>query len=112
MKLYTAQYKYAGDDRLDITVKGNDPVGKIFAPTWKMVMGTKSGNISWDDYKEMYRELMRESYRRSSHIWEEVLSRKQLTLVCFCKDGDLCHRYLLAEFLAKLGAEYIGERIL
>lgn len=33
----TAQYRYSGNDRLDITVKGNDPIGKIFAPTWEMV---------------------------------------------------------------------------
>ena len=29
MRLYTAQYKYAGDDRLDITVKGKDPMGRL-----------------------------------------------------------------------------------
>jgi len=32
MKLHTAQYKYAGDDRLDITVKG---IGTFRPDTWK-----------------------------------------------------------------------------
>jgi uncharacterized protein YeaO (DUF488 family) len=110
LKLYTASYRYSLNDRLDITVKGKDPVGKIFAPTWKMVMGSKEGRISWDEYKEMYRALMRKSYNQNKDVWNEVLNREEVTLVCFCKSGESCHRYLLAEYLAKLGAEYLGER--
>ena len=41
--LYTAQYRYPGMDRLDITVKGQDRFGKFFAPTWNMVSGFKKG---------------------------------------------------------------------
>ena len=110
MKLYTAQYHYSGNDRLDITVKGQDPTGKIFAPTWKMVMGSKKGKISFDEYREMYRKRMRESYQQHKKIWQDILTRKEVTLVCFCKSGTFCHRYLLAEYLSKLGAEYMGER--
>ena len=73
-------------------------------------MGTKEGKISWDEYKEMYRRLMRESYHKHKDVWDEVLSRDEVTLVCFCQSGKLCHRYLLAEYLVKLGAEYLGER--
>jgi len=29
MRLYTAQYRYSGDDRLNITIKGKDPVLKV-----------------------------------------------------------------------------------
>lgn len=111
MNLYTAQYKYSGDDRLDITVKGKDPIGKIFAPTWKMVMGSKEGQISWGQYKDMYRQLMRESYRQHQDIWNEVLNRDEVTLVCFCGPGTDCHRYLLAEYMVKLGVAYMGERL-
>ena len=31
--LYTARYRYSGNDRFDITVKGKDPIGRIFAPS-------------------------------------------------------------------------------
>ena len=31
-------------------------------------------------------------------------------LVCFCKADSTCHRYLLADYLTGLGAEYMGER--
>lgn len=110
MKLYTAQYGYSENDRLDITAKGKNPIGKIFAPTWKMVMGSKEGKIFWDRYKEMYKDLMRKSYQQNKEIWREVLSRDEVTLVCFCKSGAKCHRYLLAEYYSKLGAKYLGER--
>ncbi len=112
MKLYTAQYRYSGSDRLDITVKGKDPVGKAFVPTWKMVIGSKEGKISWDKYQQMYRELMQTSYRENRDIWDDFLSRDELTLVCFCESGANCHRYLLAGYMEKLGAEYMGERVL
>lgn len=110
MKLYTAQYRYKGYDRLDITVKGKDPIGKVFAPSWKMVMGSKEGRITWSEYRELYRELMRESFQQHKKIWDEILNREEVTLVCFCKPEDNCHRYLVAEYFSKLGAEYLGER--
>jgi len=36
LTVYTAQYRYSGLDRLDITVKGQDPFGRVFAlhGTW------------------------------------------------------------------------------
>lgn len=110
MNLYTAQYRYSGNDRLDITVKGNDPIGRVFAPTWSMVMKSKGGQIAWDEYKQLYRELMQKSYRDNKIVWEEILNREELTLVCYCKSGSKCHRYLLVEYFEKLGAKYQGER--
>ena len=110
MKLYTAQYRYSGDDRLDITIKGKDPIGRIFAPSWKMVMGSKEGKISWDEYQKMYRELMQNAYRQHRDTWDNILNRDEVTLVCFCKSDPTCHRYLLADYFSKLGAEYLGER--
>jgi len=111
MKLYTAQYKYAGEDQLDITVKGKDPIGPFFASTWKMVMGSKERKISRDGYKQMYRELMQKSYRENLGVWNDILGRDEVTLVCFCAFETDCHRYLLAGYLEKLGAEYMGERV-
>lgn len=110
MELYTAQYNYSGADRLDITIKGKDPIGKLFAPTWKMVMLSKQGKIGWEEYCFLYRKLMRKSYRSHKPIWDELLARSEVTLVCFCEPGSQCHRYLLAEYLTSLGATYQGER--
>ena len=94
MKLHTARYRYSGNDRLDITVKGKDPIGRIFDPSWKMVMGSKEGNISGDEYQIMYRELMQNAYRQHRDKWDEILYRDEVSLVCFCKSDSTCHRYL------------------
>lgn len=110
LQIYTAQYAYTGPDRLDITVKGKDPVGKPFAPTWKMVMGAKQGRISTSEYTKMYRQRMQDVYRTNRQAWTDLLTRDEVTFVCFCKPGAFCHRYLLAGYFEKLGAQYRGER--
>ena len=109
VQIWTAQYRYAGPDRLDITVKGQDPLGKHFAPTWNIVMGHKRGELSDEEYTEIYHGLMVASYRNHRDAWEELLKRERIVLVCFCRPGKFCHRYLLASYLEKLGAEYKGE---
>lgn len=110
LEIYTAQYKYKGDDRLDITVQGNDSFGQLFSPTWGMVNGYKDGSINKEMYTIMYHTLMKQSYRFNYEDWVELLNWDIVTLVCFCKKGEFCHRLLLAEYLVKCGAEYIGER--
>jgi len=106
MKVYTSQYNYNGNNRLDITVKtGSD----LLAPTWNMVMGYKSGKITQDEYIDLYYSKMRLSYINNQNFWIRLLKRDEVILVCFCKAGDFCHRILLADILVKLGAEYLGE---
>ena len=106
MKVYTSQYKYNGNNRLDVTVKTGF---NLLAPTWDMVMGYKSGEITKDKYTELYYNKMRLSYTNNRSFWDQLLKRNEVVLVCFCKVGDFCHRLLLADILVKLGAEYLGE---
>ena len=108
MKLYTAQYRYPGPHRLDITVKGNDPVGRVFAPTWEMVSRYKQDGNE-EAYTTAYHKMMIDSYYDNHQEWREVLSRDTVVLVCFCPAGAFCHRLLLAGYLSKLGAKYNGE---
>lgn len=110
MILYTAHISYRGSDRLYITVKNKDPQGIIFSPTWKMVMGVKHGKIGWEDYERQYRDLMRMSYRKHKDQWNRILAEPEVTFVCFCKPSSQCHRYLLADYFTRLGADYRGER--
>ncbi|MCD4722373.1 MAG: DUF488 domain-containing protein [Desulfobacula sp.] len=70
-----------------------------------MVMGSKEGKISWDEYKKTYKDLMRKSYQQNKDIWNEVLARDEVTLVCFCKADTNCHRYLLSKYFSKLGTD-------
>lgn len=65
---------------------------------------------AWALYAEAYRGEMRESYRANRSAWDALLARESATLVCYCVDPGQCHRTLLANFLAKLGATPHGER--
>ena len=113
MKIYTIQMgmakrlKLFQDSRfLDITVKSGD---EAFAPTWKMVMGSKEEKISESQYTEMYYELMRESYRTNQSKWKQILAQKEIILACYCPADSFCHRYLLKDMMLKCGAIYAGE---
>ena len=53
---------------------------------------------------------MLRSYRLNQDVWHEMLNKGVLTLLCYCRAGEHCHRYLLADFLCKLG-EKVGVSV-
>jgi len=110
LRFYTSKYQYQGPSRLDVTVKGQDSLGKHFAPTWEMLGAWKSGAISSREYTARYYELMRERYRNDRGPWDELLNKDEAVLVCFeAPEDGFCHRYVLANILERLGAMYCGE---
>jgi hypothetical protein len=112
MDIYTAQYRYSGADRLDITVKGQDPLGRIFAPTWDMVMGVKKGHITENDYAMAYIPILLKAIRNEDVV-KQIKERYKngITLVCYCPSGHFCHRILSARGLSAAGwGNYIEER--
>ena len=113
--LYTAQFRYPGKDRKDITVKSGD---KSFAPTWDMVMGVKEGRITEQQYAEMYLALLTSRYETSNNMVEaccrvvEDAIAGDVTLVCYCPSGAFCHRHLLTYWLTQnWKVVYAGERL-
>lgn len=128
--IYTARITYRGADRLDITRKGGDPVGLIFAPSWAILgpalaarkraeamrqAGDAAGadaveQAAWDAYVPAYTVEMRGSCRRCPAAWKALRARQEVTLCCYCTDPARCHRTLLAGFLGRMGAEVLGER--
>jgi len=122
MDIYTAQYRYSGDDRMDITVKGNVSPGNMLAPTWEMVKALQTHKLSeWDYTIKYFSLLMRRMTSLSGDLAhgervmfdEIVYNRKQLTLVCFCPSFTFCHRVLAARMLEEMGfGIYRGERII
>ena len=112
--LYTAQYRYPGEDRFDITVKGNCQTGKLYAPTWSMVNGIKNKTLSHKDYTTQYYNLLLQRWDTHSkdilHLVNKI-QNQDVTLVCFCPANSFCHRYLLVNFLQyNWTIEYGGER--
>jgi hypothetical protein len=117
MDIYTAQYKYAGDDRMDITVKTATSPGIVLAPTWNMVMSHKDQKLSDWDYTVKYFSLLvgrmnapEMNGRVNRSAFNNLTENKQITLVCFCPSGVFCHRVLAARMLESMGyGKYIGE---
>lgn len=119
--LYTAQYRYPGQDRLDITVKGNNVAGKLYAPTWDIVMGVKNGTITEEEYTKRYYDMLCEKHNSGSKLvvsqTERFVSRimkQDITVVCFCPANAFCHRHLLVKWLVhnfNIEKYYGGEKI-
>lgn len=117
--LYTAQYRYTGQDRIDITVKGNHIVGKYFAPTWQMVIDYKN-NGDEEAYTKLYYDLLIRRYCSDPNMREVTMNLvnlfggekdRSITVVCFCAANTFCHRYLLVKFLQhNYAVSYGGER--
>ena len=102
---------------LNITVKSGTGVGRLFAPTWPMVMGWKRGDLDEEGYTDLFVPHMRESYRRHQNEWHQLLqNHEKIALLCYCKKGAFCHRHLVKEMLRKVGnkigvpVEIIPER--
>ena len=114
--IYTAQYRYPGKDRLDITVKGNCPAGKLYAPTWNMVMDWKNKRLTDDEYTGMYYDLLIKRWKTNGEEMMRLVDMvrdRDITLVCFCPKDTFCHRHLLAKFLQhNYAVEYGGEKVI
>ena len=125
LKIWTARIDYKTDDAnelvLDTTAKSAKDLGKVFAPEWEMVMASKSGEITWQQYTELYLQLMRDRYRKNKARFAEVCQAGEIVLLCYCENTMMttkhCHRYLLADVLLKVAkkleieAKYMGERM-
>jgi uncharacterized protein YeaO (DUF488 family) len=112
--IYTSHYRYYGADRVDITVKGQDPMFKGLAPTWDMVRAIKGGYMTHDAYARQYYRLVNDRVRQGDHalayLHQTFMTHGRFTLVCFCPPGAFCHRVLLAQWLSRdWGIPYAGE---
>lgn len=111
MDIFTAQYRYDGPNRLDITVSDrNTTWGRAFAPTWDMVNGVRNGTLSEEDYTNQYRTLITRriaSYSSIKKKFEHLLEQKRVVLVCFCLPGAFCHRVIFADMLQRISQHFV-----
>lgn len=106
LRIYTAQMAYKGPHAHDTTVKTGR---SCFMPSWEIVLDHKNGKITDEAYTEMYLSLLLTSLTGLKKKWLSVLKQDEVVLTCFCGRGQFCHRYLIALFLEKFGAKYMGE---
>lgn len=86
---------------LDVTVKSGVGVGRLFAPTWQMVNGVKSGEMPVASYAARYRDvyLAARASGAARRLFDLTRGCDELILLCFCPDGRFCHTLLLREYL-------------
>jgi hypothetical protein len=60
--------------------------------------------------REQYLACLRTSYRTKRSMWQTMLARSRVVVVCTCPPGvRTCRRYVLADVFGKLGASLGGE---
>lgn len=94
----------------DITIKSGCDIGWVMAPTWEMVNAIKRGTMPKETFTKMYYSLMNFRWDRLMPERLEAMRKMNLILMCYCPEGQFCHRYLAADFLVnREGATYYGE---
>jgi uncharacterized protein YeaO (DUF488 family) len=101
-EIHTARISYAGTDKLDVTRASAGPEGIAFAPSKRLLAAGKDG-LPFEEYAKRYRDEMRALWIERRFVFEALLRRPRVVLVCYCTDPELCHRTLLAGFLAAAG---------
>ena len=113
LTVYTAQYRYKGPNRTDVTVKNAIPPWRVFAPTWDMVntyLKSSRDKRAEEIYTMEYDKIVLKAFMYNNKALTDLIhSNETRVLICFCKAGTFCHRVLLAKHLESLGANYLGE---
>jgi len=107
LDIYTARASYRGDDWVDVSANGGL---FIVAPLKQLFFDYRFGKITGKKFQEAYFECLRSSYLNHRHAWDNLLSNSRIVLVCNCNAEDKsCHRFVIIDFLKKLGATYKGK---
>ena len=84
---------------IDVTVSSAKGVARKFAPTRNMVTFFKRGTLSRASYAKEYNAIL-DKVPASTWAWLGSFG-KEVTILCYCKDGQFCHTYLLAAYAAE-----------
>lgn len=85
---------------VDITVANAKGFARFFAPTWDMVLGVKHGRMSPEEYTRRYLKILRANRNKEAWKWlRDQAVDGTLTFLCFCRDGEFCHTYLLIDYM-------------
>lgn len=82
------------------------PKLNCFVPPEKIVWGFKSGEISWQEYSDIYLQYLNQ---QENEIIEEVYLLMQynpITLCCWETNYTQCHRSLVAKWLDEHNINY------
>ena len=77
------------------------------SPSKKLLLNYKDGNIDWEMYTTIFKEEMKShDMKRALNRTQELLDEgKDITIICYCKDRNTCHRSLIGDYFEELGYE-------
>ncbi len=73
---------------------------RALAPTRELLHAFKGGEIDWPEYKRRYlAEMEGERQREEIARIAELARTETVTVMCMCKDENICHRGLLRSLI-------------
>ena len=109
-KIYTSNYARKGSDPKAIAISAWPPKwyeGKglnILAPTREMVLKAIRGEVTAEEYEDLYVNLLEERIDDPKKLLDEIPDGS--FLLCYEKPTDSCHRHIMREwFMWKTGFE-------
>ncbi|MBI5644120.1 MAG: DUF488 family protein [Deltaproteobacteria bacterium] len=81
---------------------------KDLGPEAWVIKKWKAGEMTWDAFKREYREEFKKDERKRELLHElkviiKSAKKRDVTLLCTCREDEHCHRTLLKEMLVKGG---------
>ena len=107
---------------MDTTVKSGNGLGKLFAPTWPMVLGSKNfkepgrypgyAPLSWDQYVYQYVKILDRQFLTQIGLPEALVAfgrghENRIVFQCYCLlTTPNCHNEILMKYLVDKYPEY------
>ena len=103
---YFAKLKeYENNGLIPISISGKAPdfyngiEYKRFAPSWSIYNNYKNGNIDEFGYTERYKKEILDKLNPVEIKQFLTSFDKDIILLCYEKQGDFCHRHLVADWI-------------
>lgn len=79
---------------VDITAKSGIAA---FAPDMENVLLYKEGQLSEEEYTQLYKDKMFQSKSKFKNYWNTLLKYDHMAFGCYCAPNTFCHRHLFIE---------------
>jgi hypothetical protein len=111
LQIYTTQIKYTNLDKIinnpDYLIL--DYKNKVFSPIRGIILGRKNGRLTDKQFKQMYYDFLKESYKLNKEQWKYLLDKSKIIIASNSYYYEYADRVLLAKFLEQFSAEIKGE---
>lgn len=77
----------------------------LLAPERETVAAYRQGRIDAQRYVQEYDDLLRSRWREVAAWLGSLKPDDDVTLLCFEREGEFCHRHLIAELVRRLRPE-------